>query len=356
MMKICIFFVAVSAFAQPIHRYGFENFPDEHNFTQANWAAQGFTVPWVLGFNNNRCQVDDAFAAEGSKSLRVRYDANTFGFTNNGAHAPIVVQNHPELYSAYWLRFSNNFSWGSSNEGGKLPGLSGGALCSGCITCTGTNGFTARLMWRPGGRGVIYLYHMDKTTSCAPDIILRNPDNSTFMFQKGVWYRIVQRVKINNVGQSNGEVEVFINGERARLVTGLRFVTNSDQVNTFYFATFHGGSDATWAPTVTCHAWFDDIIISANRNDVLGPLSVDSHNPKNQIQENKKFCFVDDGILYVDLPEYKRVTLLDQFGRVLASSESKNINVSMFPMGAYIVRVETETEFLTQKVVLNQSF
>jgi hypothetical protein len=40
-------------------------------------------------------------------------------------------------------------------------------------------------------------------------------------------------------------------------------------VDNLYFSTFHGGSSADWAPTVDCFTWFDDIVVSTHRKDVV---------------------------------------------------------------------------------------
>ena len=170
---------------------------------------------------------------------------------------------------SYWLKFSDNFSWGTTSEGGKLPGLAGGDRCSGCATCDGTNGFSARLMWRPGGQAILYLYHLEKFNGFGDNLNLIYPSGDNVMFNKGEWYHIMQRVRINSNGSTaDGEVEVWVNGHQVLLTTGYRFTSNGDKVDNLYFSTFHGGSDATWAPTETCYTWFDDVKISTNPNDV----------------------------------------------------------------------------------------
>jgi len=70
-----------------------------------------------------------------------------------------------------------------------------------------------------------------------------------------------ERVKINTGNNNDGEVQLWIDGEEALLTTGIRFVNDGSLVDTLYFSTFHGGADASWAPSVDCYIWFDDIRI-----------------------------------------------------------------------------------------------
>src|SRR5690606_29888578 len=128
--------------AQPVNQTGFESFADESVFTKASWESEGFTVPWVNGFNQNRAYVDNVYAHTGTKSLRIHFPSGEYGPANSGAQAPLMVPPASEYYVSYWLRFSDNFSWGTTSEGGKLPGLAGGGRCSGCASCSGTNGFS----------------------------------------------------------------------------------------------------------------------------------------------------------------------------------------------------------------------
>lgn len=260
---------AVISIAQ-INSTDFESWSDEHEYRQADLITDGFTVNWVEGFGESRVFVDDAYSHSGTKSIRVIYPAGGSGTSQTGAQAPLSFTGKDEVYSSYWLRFSDTFDWGGTSEGGKLPGLAGGGNCSGGSTCDGTNGFSARLMWRTGGKAVLYLYHMDKPGTFGQDIDLLNPDNSNVIFQKGEWYQISERVKINSGTNSDGEVDVWVNGNLALSLTGLRFVTNGDKVDNFYFSTFHGGSGAAWAPSVDSYVWYDDIIISEDINDVIG--------------------------------------------------------------------------------------
>lgn len=290
----CSVFTSAS-YGQVLGTTNFEGLANNTIFTRALFRNQGFTIPWTNGFDQDRAHIDHSQARSGTASLRISFPANSFGPSNNGAQAPLTTTPADELFASYWVRFGENFDWGGSSEGGKLPGLAGGGRCSGCATCTGTNGFSARLMWRTGGRAVLYLYHMDKTGNCGEDIPLRVIIDQNFHFQKGQWHHVAQRVKINTANNSNGEVEVWMDGQPALLRTGLRFVSNTDKVDNLFFSTFHGGNSIDWAPSETVHAWFDDIVIGSRYSDVAmeNPTSLNCPRNFKTSQQNSPRLYMD---------------------------------------------------------------
>lgn len=164
---------------------GFENWPAGHMYTMHSLKEDGFIPAYVDGFDQERCVVDDKHARSGSKSLKVTYPKGGVGPSETGASAPLRFDGKDEVYISYWLRFSENFDWGRENQGGKLPGLASGDNCSGGDVCDGTNGFTARMMWRDGGSAVLYLYHMDKPGKYGEDIPLTYDKGDQVVFEKG---------------------------------------------------------------------------------------------------------------------------------------------------------------------------
>jgi hypothetical protein len=247
------------------------DFESDSTGTQYNdeqWKANGFTdVPWTQG--SERTSVVELYSHSGNKSLQVVYPKGGVGPQETGHQAPCGLTPDKEYYVSYWLRFDDNFSWGTSNEGGKLPGLSGGKRCSGGETCDGTNGFTARFMWRRNGLAVLYLYHMDKPGKYGEDYPLVNGVSDTMYFSRGKWINLMERIKINSGTNKNGEVQVWFNGEEVLNIGGIQFVSNGDLVDAFYFSTFHGGNDSTWCPQNDSYIWFDDIVISTDRDAVI---------------------------------------------------------------------------------------
>lgn len=350
-----------------INYTGFENFTDEEEFTKASWESEGFTLPWVNGFDQSRAHVDNAFARSGNKSLRIKYPANTFGTADNGALAPLMVTPADELYTSYWVRFSDNFDWGGSNEGGKLPGLGGGARCSGCKICTGSNGFTARLMWRTNGKAVLYLYHIEADKANAPcgDNIPLQLSGANFYFQKGQWYNIIERVKVNTASSHDGEVEIWIDAQPALLVTGIQFVNNGDKVNGLHFSTFHGGNSSGWSPSVDCHIWFDDIKIAAQASDVFLTTGVKDLNGGN-ILSNEINVYPNpvhaNNQLKVDLPKNGmsvfQMEWFDIVGKRISNNSTFNniesyIQVPDLPSGIYLLKLTLNEKAVFKKIVID---
>jgi hypothetical protein len=71
---------------------------------------------------------------------------------------------------------------------------------------------------------------------------------------------------MNTTDQKNGELQVWVNGSEALLKTDLRFRNDKTvKVDKFYFSTFYGGSNETWAPPKDNYIFFDDFIISTKR-------------------------------------------------------------------------------------------
>ncbi len=265
--NILLFSLVLTGFyCIPAHipvKVDFESDSTGLNYDGAIWESQGFdNVSWTNG--SERATVVETYTHSGNKSLQVYYPAGGVGPQETGHQAPLGLTPGRKYYISYWLRFSQDFSWGTSNEGGKLPGLAAGKKCSGGEYCDGTNGFTARFMWRKNGRAVLYLYHMDKPGKYGEDFSLINSVNDTMYFPKEQWVNITERVQINSGTNKDGEVQVWFNGEEVLNIKNLQFVSNGDMVDVFYFSTFHGGNDTTWSPQNDCYIWFDDIVVSTD--------------------------------------------------------------------------------------------
>ena len=163
MRKILLLFIALFVYSSHSHsqdllKNDFEAAIPGSPYLLINWEQDGFIATWEDGIDT-RSLIDSTQSVSGRNSLRISYPKDSVGPSGNGAQVNIILPERDEYYLSYRLRFSDNFSF---QLGGKLPGLAAGDLCSGGQICDGTNGFTARFMWRGGGKIVLYLYHMDK--------------------------------------------------------------------------------------------------------------------------------------------------------------------------------------------------
>ncbi len=247
----------------------FEGYDSGVAYARDLWEEDGFTPNnWDNGLNS-RTQITDKTSVTGDNSLAVKYEKGKYGSENTGTQVEIELPARDEYYASYRIMFGKGFSWGSERKGGKLPGLTGGDKCGSDFICDGTDGFSARYMWRDEGYPELYLYASDMENGKYGDDIPFSIDGENFQFETGKWYTITEHVKINSDKDSDdGIVETWVNGEQVLDLDDITFVTNDQLIDTFYFSTFYGGHDKTWAPSRTSTAYFDDLKISTKANGV----------------------------------------------------------------------------------------
>jgi len=200
-------------------------------------------------------------ATERGRSLRIRYPQGSVGPGEGGAQFMARLPgNHDELHCAYRVRFASGFSF---VRGGKLPGLVGGSRPTGGKPRD--DGFSARLMWRPGGAAVQYVYYPHQSQTYGVDLpyLLAG---SPARFQPGVWHRVEHRVVMNTPGQANGVLQAWIDGQLALdLHDRVWRLDDSIHVDALYFSTFFGGNDPSWGAARDETVDFDDFIVSPRR-------------------------------------------------------------------------------------------
>ena len=214
MVTVGLVHSAAAETTEPLFRADFESKPPGTPYLPEDWQEEGFVRPDFSQFfgdvEGGRTFVDSAHPRDESKqALQVLYPKGTVG-------------------------------------------------SSGGMDSDGTDGFTARLMWRKNGRAVLYLYHMDKPAKWGEDFSLRHADGNEVLFEPGDWFQVTIRTRINTGQNADGEVDIWINQEPVLELNGLRFVTNGDLVDTFYFSTFHGGNTPSWGPRKDSVIHFDD--------------------------------------------------------------------------------------------------
>lgn len=193
--------------------------------------------------------------------LRINYATGQIGPEKCGVGWRWPIGKHETAELRYTMRFSKDFDW---VKGGKLPGLCGGPEnVSGGRPADGTNGFSARLMWRRDGRGEAYVYHKNQPERYGESFSF--PKDFHFPTETDIHVRLA--VTMNTIGKRDGSVRVWIAlGEAKEQLMVERTDVEWRTVDTFavdslYFETFHGGSDETWAPTRACWTEFDGMSV-----------------------------------------------------------------------------------------------
>ena len=229
------------------------------DYSDSAIKAEWKWVKWHSGLKEGRVQIVEGSEAKSGRSLRVSYPKGTFGPGQGGAQWWITLpKSYDELYCAYWIKFGSGFDF---VKGGKIPGLLGGAGNTGGDKPDGTDGWSARMMWRSGGEAVQYLYHPDQPGTYGED--LGWDVGGKRVFTPGVWVRVEHRIVMNTPGKKDGVVQAWWDGKLALSREDIRFRdVSSFAIDGFYFSTFFGGGDQSWASTRDEVVYFDDVVIA----------------------------------------------------------------------------------------------
>ena len=109
---------------------------------------------------------------------------------------------------------------------------------------------------RAGGKGEIYTYiplldHNTERLLVIPPESHKNPDygfsvgRGAWKFSKGTWTTIAERVKLNGIGEADGEVQLWIDGVSVIHATGLILREDMEaHIKGLHFQTFFGGGSS----------------------------------------------------------------------------------------------------------------
>ncbi|MGC4119408.1 MAG: discoidin domain-containing protein [Myxococcales bacterium] len=217
-------------------------------YLENEWRAEWNDPAWASKANGY-----GTIGTEGAERyLSESFPIGSFTASTSGAQWPTKLGvTVDELYLTYWIRFSQGFARATGSGAaepylsGKIPGLCGGTCNTGGVQPDGTDGWSARFMFRgnPGGRERVqifgYLYYPSCTTGwgCGLDLPQANE------LETGRWYQLTERIVLNDVGASNGFVEAFLDGVFVARLANLSFRTVSTLgIDQLYFSTFLGGS------------------------------------------------------------------------------------------------------------------
>lgn len=235
----------------------------------SSFFEDGFVISSDGDFGRNNVEVRNN--SRFGRSLRVRYPEGSAsnGFISDGdapvggaqLYMPFRSGIRPDSFHLrYYIRFPENFDF---VKGGKLPGLYGGEVTGGKRSPDGTDGFSTRYMWRRGGVGEVYAY---LATSEGRGTSL---GRGAWNFEPETWHLIEQQVVLNEPGENNGRIRVWVDEREVLNKSGLQYRTvDTLAIEGVFFSTFFGGSDPSWATPKDVHVDFAGFEVGS---EYLGP-------------------------------------------------------------------------------------
>ena len=340
--------------------------------TKKEW--QHFWDDFGLGrYNNSGAQFPSMPIVVDNGILTIPFSKGDFGGAGHKDAGGIIYKSGPhykgrKIYLEEFVKFSENFDWGEKGEayrGGKF-GLSVTVGNVGVGRNPGKGNFQVTSMWRGGGAMDAYIYHagQEKQGGKWPDRIIYT------QLERGKWYKFGIEIALNDPGENNGEVKIWIDNQLAFACNAFHF---SDKKNVIFqpsFASFFGGDSDKWQARNDCEISYRDISIWAenpnktqnknidficNAEVALDPLPITAGlniypNPAINGRFNLKITNVDKADLI-------HLRVLDMTGRQvlfqpLKQNQKRVILPSNLPLGIYLVQVATQNGNVSQLLQL----
>lgn len=223
-------------------------------------------------------------APDNKQAMKAHYPKGSYNFQHEprggfSFYAPgpsdVDLTTAKEATFGYSVFFPKGFEF---QKGGKLPGIYGGNSASEAVSCSGGRRddgcFSARLMWRGESKGELYTYlppsfpENKKVCNVAPmsdcnDTYGASVGRGSFTFATGKWTTVSQRVKLNDPGKANGELQLWADGESVINVSGLILRNSAEgRMHGLQMQTFFGGSSPDFATPKDQDVYFSDFSVA----------------------------------------------------------------------------------------------
>ena len=149
----------------------------------------------IMGAKKSRCSITNDPLNPSRNVLEIKYPKGKVGQEEDGGGAQWrfrFEQSFDKCTVEYQVMFPVGFDF---VKGGKLPGLSGGTSPGGGKKSDGSDGFSARIMWRQEGKIYQYMYWMERALekkwgNDLPWTDLDSEDKIPFQFIPGEWHTL----------------------------------------------------------------------------------------------------------------------------------------------------------------------
>lgn len=221
----------------------------------------------IMGANKERCAIVKDPIDISRHILEIKYPQGKVGQEEDGGGAQWRLRFESSLDKCiveYKVLFPIGFDF---MKGGKLPGLCGGTSPGGGKKSDGSDGFSARIMWRERGEIFQYMYWMERAPEkkWGDDLPWRDLDSNDqkpLCFIPGQWHTLRTEISMNHPGEKDGQITSWLDGKFALSQKGaFRATGASFGIDSFNFTTFFGGNTPEWAPTKDETVYFSDFHI-----------------------------------------------------------------------------------------------
>jgi len=218
---------------------------------------------------------------KGKKAMQISFAKGSYAYRSKAlggvsfyAPGPVnqPITNAKVLTFSFSVLFEEGFQF---NRGGKLPGLYGGVsdeVATGCSGGRRDDGcWSTRVMWRKDGEGELYGYFppsakaQNKKAVCSSGNTSCDGDygwslgRGKWTWTPGTWQTMAQKITLNDAGQNNGHVVIYIDGKEVYTADNLVLRMNEKSVpRGMMVQSFFGGHDAAWASPQDQKAYFSD--------------------------------------------------------------------------------------------------
>ena len=360
--KISLFALLLCVHITGTSQIAITHFPKEALLTsKKEW--QRFWDDFGLGrHNNSGAQFPSMPIIVEDGILTIPFSEGDFGGAGHKDAGGIIYKSGPrfkgrKIYLEEFVKFSDDFDWGEKSErfrGGKF-GLSVTVGHVGVGRNPGRGNFQVTTMWRGGGEMDAYIYHtgQEKQGGKWPDRIIYT------QLKRGKWYKFGMEIILNDPGQDNGVVKIWVDNQLAFACNSFQFSDKKEVAFQPSFASFFGGNNNKWMARNDCSISYRDISIwpeNPNKRQnkkityacrtateleavpVIADLSV-YPNPVTNRTFNVEIADVDtDDLIYL--------AVLDMTGRRIyfepIQQKQKRVMLSAnLPMGIYVVQLAT---------------
>jgi hypothetical protein len=238
-------------------------------YTEEQINSDWNTPNRILGIKSGRVNIVNDPLDSARKVLEIKYPEGKVGQEEDGGGAQWrfrFEETFQKCTVEYQVMFPKDFDF---VKGGKLPGLSGGTSPGNGKESDGSDGFSARIMWREQGEIFQYMYWMERAEDkhWGDDLpwVDINGDQKPFRFIPGEWHTLKTEITMNTPGERNGNITSWFDGKLALSSAGaFRAEGATFGIDNFNFTTFFGGNTPDWAPSKDEVAYFADFKIEAN--------------------------------------------------------------------------------------------